>query len=108
MRCSGFRRCRQFYGLTRALIRGLTERSTRGLVPPRLNELQQILNDFDSPEQINDSPMTAPSKRLINLFPGYEKVVFGELVASQIGLEVIRERCRHFHAWVTTLEQLGT
>jgi Domain of unknown function (DUF4276) len=79
-----------------------------GRDPSRLNELKQIFNDFDSPEEINDSPMTAPSKRLLNLFPGYEKVVFGELIAGQIGLEMIRKRCPHFDAWVANLEQLGS
>ena len=79
-----------------------------GIDPSRLNELKQILNNFSSPEEINDSPMTAPSKRLINLFPGYEKVVFGELIAGQIGLEMIRKCCPHFDAWVANLEQLGS
>lgn len=34
---------------------------------------QEIRDDFATPEDINDSPLTAPSKRLRHLVPGYEK-----------------------------------
>ena len=34
------------------------------------------------------------------------KVKSGALVADKIGLPVLRERCKHFGAWLSTLEGL--
>ena len=72
-----------------------------------LDNLFSIRSRFDSPEDINDSPDSAPSKRIVNLIPGYRKVVAGSLVADEIGLEKIRAECPRFHAWMTRLESLG-
>ena len=44
---------------------------------------QAIRNEFDTPEQINDSPDTAPSKRVLGLFPGYQKPLLGTLAAQE-------------------------
>ncbi len=59
---------------------------------------------FATPEDINDSPVTAPSKRLASLLPGYQKPLNGTLGAQAIGLDRIREECPHFRAWVEQLE----
>ena len=72
-----------------------------------LDNLALTRSRFDSPEDINDSPDSAPSKRIVNLIPGYRKVVAGSLVADEIGLEKIRAECPRFHAWMTRLESLG-
>jgi hypothetical protein len=56
------------------------------------------------PEEINDHPDTAPSKRLLRLYPGYRKAIHGPLVAGRIGLAAIRARCPHFADWVGRLE----
>ena len=72
-----------------------------------VDNLASIRSRFDSPEDINDSPDSAPSKRIVNLIPGYQKVVAGSLVAGEIGLEKIRAECPRFHAWMTRLESLG-
>jgi hypothetical protein len=71
--------------------------------------LRQIRDSFATPEDIDDDPMTAPSKRIITLFPEYEKnkVAFGTLAARKMGLSVIIDNCPHFRQWVKTLEQLG-
>ncbi|ABE28758.1 hypothetical protein DR64_1918 [Paraburkholderia xenovorans LB400] len=53
----------------------------------------------DDPEWINDSPQTAPSKRLERLQPRYRKVRHGPLAAARIGLDRIREQCPHFRQW---------
>lgn len=39
----------------------------------RLDELKKIREQYVSPEDINEGKTTAPSKRLIKLFPPYEK-----------------------------------
>ena len=69
--------------------------------------LASIRAGFSTPEDINDSPTTAPSKRLIALMPGYEKVVYGSLAALEIGLETIRTECRLFAEWLAIMETLG-
>jgi hypothetical protein len=73
----------------------------------KLDELLAIKNKFNSPEEINDSPITAPSKRILRLFPNYEKPLYGSLVALDVGLENIRAECPHFNEWITWLEGLG-
>jgi len=65
-----------------------------------------ILNDFDgNPERINDSVNTAPSKRLLKK-SSYIKTVHGPNIALDIGLEVLREKCSGFDAWLSQLEAL--
>jgi hypothetical protein len=68
--------------------------------------LQQIADTYSTPENINDSPLTAPSKRILQLMPEYNKVVQGTLIASDIGLDQIRAKCVHFDGWVQNLERL--
>ena len=50
--------------------------------------------------------MTAPSKRLAELIKGYNKVVYGSILAQEIGLEAIRTKSPRFHQWVTLLESI--
>lgn len=59
-----------------------------------------------NPELINDGFETAPSKRIIREIPEYDKRSAGVSIAGKIGLSVLRNRCRHFNEWVTTLEQI--
>lgn len=83
------------------------ERFARGIGRPLLSApFQQIKDQFESPELINDSPHTAPSKRVSALLPEYEKPLFGTLAALEIGLDAMRQACPHFDAWIGTLEQL--
>ncbi len=65
-----------------------------------------ILQQFaDDPEKINDSKITAPSKRLLRQ-TDYIKTVHGPNIAEEIGLDVLREKCAGFGAWLDTLEAL--
>lgn len=59
------------------------------------------------PEEVNQNPATAPSKRIERLVPGYRKRASGILIAEEIGLTQIRARCLHFDAWLTRLEALA-
>ncbi len=65
---------------------------------------QQIRDGFPTSEHINDSSVTAPSKRIEALLPGYQKPLLGVLAASEIGLPAIREECTHFGEWLSRLE----
>lgn len=68
-------------------------------------KFQAIRDQFATPEEINDSPLTAPSKRIIDLFPAYEKPLMGTLAALEIGLDAIRRECPLFRGWLERLEQ---
>ena len=72
-----------------------------------IGPLQDIRDQFPSPEQINDSPDTAPSKRIEKLMPEYQKPLHGNLAALGIGLPRIRSECHHFSQWIAKLEQIG-
>ena len=72
--------------------------------PDLVCKLQAIRNEFANPEAIDDSPETAPSKRIGTLFPGYEKPLMGTRAALQIGLDRIRAECPHFRSWLERLE----
>jgi len=66
----------------------------------------EILRQFnDDPEKINDSPQTAPSKRLLEKAQ-YIKTVHGPNIAKEIGLEVLRQKCAGFNTWLEALEAL--
>ena len=65
-----------------------------------------IRNAFDTPEEINDDPNTAPSKRIATHYPQYDKVIDGTLAAQKIGIESMRRECPHFRAWVERLALL--
>jgi hypothetical protein len=70
-------------------------------------ELADIKRDFNSPEEIDEEPDTAPSKRIRAVYGRYEKPVYGSLVASALGLQQIRQACSHFSEWLDWLEELG-
>jgi hypothetical protein len=70
------------------------------------NELAQTIIDNPNPELINDGRTTAPSKRLERLIIGYNKPVYGSILAEAIGLSRIRGKCPRFNSWITSLEGL--
>ena len=69
---------------------------------------QEILKSFDNnPEQINNSPQTAPSKRLERK-TRYKKTIDGPNIALGIGLKKLRNSCKGLDEWLEKLEALGT
>lgn len=69
--------------------------------------LLAVLQAFPNPEAINDSPTTAPSKRIQGILGSYSKVEHGPLVAEAIGIEAIRQQCPQFDAWLEQLQAWG-
>jgi hypothetical protein len=65
----------------------------------KLNQLDEIIKQYPNPEDINNSPETAPSKRLISIF-GYEKTSDGELIFEAVGIEEIMNKCPRFNEWI--------
>jgi len=72
--------------------------------PQLAQPFRDIRQQFSTPEEINDSPVTAPSKRVEELVSGYEKPLLGTLAALRMGLDRIRAECPHFRAWLDQLE----
>ena len=80
-------------------------------IPNSERAIAELLRDVAglSPEDINEGPTTAPSKRIIRYLPLYEKtkVRICAPAAATIGLHTLRNRCPHFDEWVRKLEGLG-
>jgi len=70
----------------------------------QIDELSAVRQAYLTPEHINNSPNTAPSKRILQVCNNYDKVLDGYNVAKNIGLEMMRKNCRHFDEWVSELE----
>lgn len=72
-----------------------------------VSALTKILNEFeDNPEFINNGKATAPSKRIAKEIDNYGKVIDGNRIAKNITLPKIRQKCKHFSAWLSRLEAL--
>jgi hypothetical protein len=68
--------------------------------------LEAIRAKVKTPEEINDNPSTAPSQRIKNILPGYQKTLHGPMVSKRIGLPLLRSECPHFNDWLSWLEHL--
>ncbi len=66
-------------------------------------ELIRVINAHPNPEMLNDGTTTAPSKRLIQLISGYNKIVYGACLAHSIGLTRIMQKCPRFTEWIPKL-----
>lgn len=72
----------------------------------KMDKIEKAIQSVSSPEDINNGPSTAPSKRLSEAISGYDKIVYGACLAEEIGLSVIREKCRRFNHWIELLEKI--
>ena len=80
----------------------------QGIYQPSLaTSFQEIRAAFQTPEDINDRPDRAPSKRVVQVYPAYEKLLHGTLAALHIGIDRMRQECPHFRAWIEQLEALA-
>lgn len=71
-----------------------------------INELEKIILQYPNPEMINDSVETAPSKRLEKLILGYNKRIYGSIIAESIGLDNIRAKSPRFNNWIKILASI--
>jgi hypothetical protein len=69
-------------------------------------QLKIICDSNPNPETINNSIITAPSKRLQNHIPRYDKKSHGIPICEFIGLATIRNKCTGFNNWITRLEAI--
>lgn len=75
-----------------------------------LEKLIEEVRGFQSAEEIDDGELTAPSKRIMKYFPGYERErpAAARAISQAIGLEVMRKSCRHFDEWLVQIEARTT
>ena len=95
----------EFEGLLFAKVDGFV--NVPGADDSVMVQLARVRAQFSSPEDINDNPNTAPSKRIIQVLPDYVKTIDGPQIAQAIGLGTIRQECPRFDSWVTRLESLS-
>lgn len=70
-----------------------------------VGKVEAILDACGSPEQINNSPQTAPSKRILALASNvYGKTTDGVSIAARIGIDCMRQQCPIFDGWLNLLE----
>jgi len=67
------------------------------------SKIAGIVASAGGPELVDDGPQTAPSKRLLQLFPTYAKLVDGPAIIAEAGLETILGECPHAQAWLESL-----
>lgn len=70
-----------------------------------LNVLKAAVLEKNNPEELNDGELTAPSKRLEQLIPGFDKnkPFYGGIIAEFNTIRPVLERCTRFNNWVQTL-----
>lgn len=71
---------------------------------PSLEALRKELGTL-APEDVNDGPTTAPSRRLASHIAGYRKTLHGPLAVEGRGLSRVRMACPRFDTWVGQLER---
>ena len=67
------------------------------------SDLQTMVHQAGGPELINDGAATAPSKRLTQRFPSYQKTLHGPLAIEALGLKDLADQCPHLAAWLEKL-----
>ena len=95
--------CTNLKDCSSAIHRRLRAASTKRILPVSLS----IREGFPTPEDVNDSPTAAPSKRVLRLCGPYRKVPNGTQAAMTVGVETMRRECPRFREWLERLEQLG-
>jgi hypothetical protein len=81
-------------------------------VDSRVVEILRKVRECNAPEDINDDPHTAPSKRILAAMPDYQKTVHGPLIACDIGLDGFRQgaqrcaqRLKRFRSQTNSLDR---
>lgn len=72
------------------------------------SDVTSVLEECGEPEAINNSPLTAPSKRLDTWSKKgkFPKTTAGINIARLIGIEKIRSKCPLFNSWLETFERI--
>lgn len=66
------------------------------LTNEQADKTAEVVSAFVNPEDINSSPDTAPSKRILSIDRGYNKVIQGNLIAMDVGIDDMLAKYKHF------------
>ncbi len=66
-----------------------------------------IIQECGEPEAIDNSPQTAPSRRIEQLYSRFKKTSNGISIAQAIGIDRMRKECPVFDGWLKRLESLA-
>jgi hypothetical protein len=69
----------------------------------KIDQIQNIMNQYPNPEDINNSPQTAPSKRLAQIY-NYDKTADGEMIFEMVGIQPILNKCPRFAEWMEKIK----
>lgn len=71
-----------------------------------IQTLKEDVAGFENIEEINNSRETSPSHRIEKIFvmPKYKKLIHSIKIIEKIGIDNIRNKCRHFNEWCKKLE----
>jgi hypothetical protein len=67
-----------------------------------------IIRKYKNPEDINSSPQGAPSKRILAIKKDYNKPVFGNVLALEVGIEAMLDKCPRFSAWIQMMIKMAS
>ena len=70
----------------------------------KYQDFQAVIDSYPNPEDINNGPNSAPSVRLKQLIPGYDKVVNGVDIIKKIGIDTVLSKCPRFNKWIKKLK----
>ena len=81
------------------------------LNPKSCQALQEVSREFANPEDINNTQ--PPSYRLLDIVKRYEgfqynKVVYGNILALEIGIDAMLARCQRFASWVDQMGKMAS
>ena len=71
----------------------------------QIKKAEEIIAQYSNPEDINSRPEKAPSKRILKIKSNYDKVAEGNLLAMEVGIEEMLNRCPRFKQWIEHLIQ---
>lgn len=75
------------------------------LVAQHMNEMKAECGG--NVEEINDSPEKSPSKRLIDLIDGYDKVAWGVTAVADVAIALLRDGCPWLGRWLNRIGSVG-
>lgn len=70
-----------------------------------ISSVDEILNYYPNPEDINEGTDTAPSKRLERINLKYKKILYSNYFFEEVPISKLRERCPHFNNWLSKIEE---
>lgn len=83
------------------------EIAARAGKPALADSIAEVTEQAGGPELVDDSPQTAPSKRLVAMWSDFIKTLDGPAIVKAAGLAVIRSQCPHLDGWIAGLERVG-